>query len=169
MRLRPTNVAHRTAPVAPLLPQNLQVQFLGAVTKQQPFMIVTEYMTGGSLLDMFKRLNAAAQSKQPGPRAFTIWRSVQLALDCARGLAYLHNRAPQAVIHRDLKPANLMLGGHKTFNGFHRRLLQVRGWWLWGRGWPAHPHPTAAVAVACSAPQRHEGALPPGRGSSLKW
>ena len=70
----------------------LQVQFLGAVTKQQPFMIVTEYMCGGSLADLFK-----------GARFPNLWRAVQIALDMARGMAYLHSRAPQAVIHRDLK------------------------------------------------------------------
>lgn len=69
-----------------------QVQFLGAVTKQQPFMIVTEYMTGGSMADLFK-----------GARFPNLWRAVQIALDMARGMAYLHSRAPQAVIHRDLK------------------------------------------------------------------
>ena len=52
-------------------------------------MIVTEFMTGGSLLDLFKSNNS-----------FSMWRAVQLALDCARGMAYLHNRAPHAVIHR---------------------------------------------------------------------
>ncbi len=92
-----------------------QVQFLGAVTKHQPFMIVTEFMTGGSLLDLFKSHSSFSQ-----------WRAVQLALDCARGLAYLHNRTPQAVIHRDLKPANLMLGGPKIFNTYHKKLLLVR-------------------------------------------
>ena len=75
-----------------------QVQFLGAVTKTQPYMIVTEYMTGGSLLDLFK-----------SRRGLSTWRSIQLCLDCARGMAYLHNRSPQAVVHRDLKPANIML------------------------------------------------------------
>ncbi|GIL70021.1 hypothetical protein Vretimale_3301 [Volvox reticuliferus] len=87
------------------------VQFLGAVTKQTPFMIVTEYMVGGSLADLFK-----------GQRFPTMWRSVQLALDMARGLAYLHNRSPQAVIHRDLKPANLMIGGPKVFSAYHRQI-----------------------------------------------
>ena len=67
----------------------VQVQFLGAVTKHQPFMIVTEFMTGGSLLDLFKSTSS-----------FSMWRAVQLALDCARGMAYLHNRTPHAVIHR---------------------------------------------------------------------
>ncbi|GFR46936.1 hypothetical protein Agub_g8584 [Astrephomene gubernaculifera] len=89
------------------------VQFLGAVTKQTPFMIVTEYMVGGSLADLFK-----------GQRFPSMWRAVQLALDMARGLAYLHNRSPQAVIHRDLKPANLMIGGPKVFSANHRALCQ---------------------------------------------
>lgn len=56
---------------------------MGAVTKQTPFMIVTEYMVGGSLADLFK-----------GQRFPSMWRAVQLALDMARGLAYLHNRTP---------------------------------------------------------------------------
>ncbi len=57
---------------------------------------------------------------------FSTWRAIQLALDCARGMAYLHNRSPQAVIHRDLKPANLMLGGPKVYNSYHKKLLLVR-------------------------------------------
>ncbi len=93
---------------------SLQVQFLGAVTKSQPYMIVTELMTGGSLLDLFK-----------SKRTVNLWRALQLALDCARGMAYLHNRTPQAVVHRDLKPANIMLGGPKVYTNYHKKLLQV--------------------------------------------
>lgn len=88
------------------------VQFLGAVTKQLPYMIVTEYMPGGSLSDVFK-----------GTEFPSLWRAITLALDCAKGLAYLHNRSPHAVIHRDLKPANLMLGGLQGYNAFHKKLL----------------------------------------------
>lgn len=85
--------AHAAADYVPLFMRScMQVQFLGAVTKQQPFMIVTEYMCGGSLADLFK-----------GARFPNLWRSVQIALDMARGMAYLHSRTPQAVIHRDLK------------------------------------------------------------------
>eukprot|EP00798_Chlamydomonas_sp_ICE-L_P023673 gene23673-9209_t len=62
------------------------VQFLGAVTKYQPFMIVTEYMTGGSISDIFRSGNLP-----------NVWRSTQIALDCAKGLAYLHNRTPHAL------------------------------------------------------------------------
>ncbi|KAI8477395.1 MAG: protein kinase [Monoraphidium minutum] len=76
------------------------VQFFGAVTKTSPYMIVTEFMGCGSLADLFRARIA------PSTR-----RCVQLALECARGIAYLHNHQPLTIIHRDLKPANLMIGG----------------------------------------------------------
>lgn len=91
------------------------VQFFGAVTKQTPYMIVTEYMGVGSLADMFKA--QGPKSCLPLPRA------VQLALDCAKGMAYLHNRQPMVVIHRDLKPANLMLGGLHVRSRTQRDLM----------------------------------------------
>lgn len=76
------------------------VQFLGACTKQEPYILVTELMSGGSLADAFRR-----------PEAFPTRRAVEIALDAAHGLAYLHNRRPSPIIHRDLKPGNLMLSG----------------------------------------------------------
>lgn len=81
----------------------LQVPLLGAVTRSQPFMIVTEYMAGGSLSDVFK--SGVALSNR---------RAIELALDCACGMSYLHKRRPHCIIHRDLKPANLMIGGHRV-------------------------------------------------------
>jgi serine/threonine protein kinase len=65
------------------------VQFVGAVTRSSPYMIITEFMACGSLADIFKR------QEYPGLR-----RAAQLALDCARGIAYLHNHAPMSIIHR---------------------------------------------------------------------
>lgn len=76
------------------------VQFLGACTKREPYILVTELMAGGSLADAFRRTEA-----------FPIRRALEIALDAARGLAYLHNRRPSPIIHRDLKPGNLMLSG----------------------------------------------------------
>lgn len=37
-------------------------------------------------------------------------RQVEVALEFARAMAYMHSRSP-ALIHRDLKPANIMIGG----------------------------------------------------------
>jgi hypothetical protein len=65
------------------------VQFFGAVTKQKPFMIITEFMGCGSMADMFR-----------GGETPSLRRAVQLALDCARGIAYLHNHNPLSIIHR---------------------------------------------------------------------
>ena len=65
------------------------VQFFGAVTKTSPYMIVTEFMGCGSLADLFKARVALSTR-----------RCVQLALECARGIAYLHNHHPLSIIHR---------------------------------------------------------------------
>lgn len=83
------------------------VRFFGACTKQQPYMIVTEFLPGGSLADMFKRSDIYFPSMR---------RAVLMALDCAKGMTYLHTHNKQLIVHRDLKPANLMLGGipHET-------------------------------------------------------
>lgn len=47
----------------------------------------------------------------PGGQVMSLRRAVELALDAARGLAYMHNRKPAPIVHRDLKPANLMISG----------------------------------------------------------
>jgi len=81
------------------------VQFLGACTKDTPYVLVTELMSGGSVADALR----------PGPSGstggFTPRRALEVALDTARGLAYLHARKQGAIVHRDLKPGNLMVGG----------------------------------------------------------
>ncbi|KAK9904893.1 hypothetical protein WJX75_005037 [Coccomyxa subellipsoidea] len=83
------------------------VQFLGAATHSQPYMIVTEFLPGGSLTDLFKRVHSGAAAPP------SLRRATEMALDCARGMQYLHarNKNKMSCMHRDLKPANLMLGG----------------------------------------------------------
>eukprot|EP00775_Hariotina_reticulata_P001428 gene1428-1769_t len=90
------------------------VQFFGAVTKQTPYMIITEFMGCGSMADMFR------SKELPSLR-----RAVQLALDCARGIAYLHNHHPLSIIHRDLKPANLMIGGSSYIDSDMQRRIML--------------------------------------------
>jgi len=75
------------------------LQFLGASTRRMPFMIVTELAVGA--LDGLARLQI-----QPG-----LGRTIELALQAAYGLGYMHERKPFPVVHRDLKPANLMIVG----------------------------------------------------------
>eukprot|EP00884_Botryococcus_braunii_P007544 jgi/Botrbrau1/16791/Bobra.150_2s0020.1 len=76
------------------------VQFLGACTKKEPYILVTELMHGGSLADAFR-----------DRRNITLRRALEISIDCARGLAYMHANKQGAIIHRDLKPGNLMIAG----------------------------------------------------------
>jgi serine/threonine protein kinase len=48
-------------------------------------------------------------NSETGAPNITLAETVEMALDVARGMAYLHGRKPLPVIHRDLKPGNLML------------------------------------------------------------
>ncbi|KAK9150734.1 hypothetical protein Syun_009043 [Stephania yunnanensis] len=73
------------------------VQFLGAVTQTTPMMIVTEYLPKGDLCAFLKKKGAL----KPGA-------AVKLALDIARGMNYLHENKPEAIIHRDLEPSNIL-------------------------------------------------------------
>jgi serine/threonine protein kinase len=76
------------------------VQFLGASTQEEPLMIVSEMMDGGSLETALQRR-----------RNLPLRRVLEIALDCARGLNFLHLANPHCLIHRDLKPSNIMLAG----------------------------------------------------------
>jgi serine/threonine protein kinase len=60
------------------------VQFMGACTKQQPYMLVTEFMAGGSVSDLLRY-----------GRRVSVRRGLEIAMDTARGLAYMHCRKPQ--------------------------------------------------------------------------
>ncbi|XP_028760257.1 integrin-linked protein kinase 1 [Neltuma alba] len=93
------------------------VQFLGAVTQSTPMMIVTEYLPQGDLRAYLKRRGAL--------KPIT---AVKFALDIARGMNYLHERKPEAIIHRDLEPSNILRddSGHLKVADFGvSKLLKV--------------------------------------------
>ncbi|KAJ7566286.1 hypothetical protein O6H91_02G095700 [Diphasiastrum complanatum] len=73
------------------------VQFLGAVTQSTPLTIIIEYLPKGNLHDYMKGIG----------RPLKPVKAVKLALDIARGMNYLHERKPDAIIHRNLTPSNL--------------------------------------------------------------
>lgn len=79
------------------------VRFFGAVQDPKPpgfYAILTELLEGSvvDLLVMVKRKKINV----------TWGMAIQLALDCARALAYLHGLTPQ-ILHRDLKAENLLI------------------------------------------------------------
>lgn len=72
------------------------VPFYG-VTNEEPYMIVMQYMKGGSLRDFLRK--AAPKS--------TPWDlRMQFSHDTSQGLAYLHKRK---IVHADLKSLNVLL------------------------------------------------------------
>ena len=76
------------------------VQFLGACTRSQPWLLLSEYMKGGSVAALLER-----------GRSIPMEFAVRWALDTAQALRYLHEHKPRAVIHRDIKPQNLLIDG----------------------------------------------------------
>lgn len=79
------------------------VQFLGTCIANDEVAIVSELMDAGSLADMLQA--------RPLP---PLRRSLEISLDCARGLNYLHLANPHAIIHRDLKPSNILLASCRS-------------------------------------------------------
>nr|ABF82443.1 TGF beta-activated kinase [Paracentrotus lividus] len=76
------------------------VKLYGACTTQ-PVCLVMEFAEGGSLYNVL-------HSSQPQP-IYKAAHAMSWALQCARGVDYLHCMTPKKLIHRDLKPANLLL------------------------------------------------------------
>ncbi|KAG8914884.1 hypothetical protein FRC01_003878 [Tulasnella sp. 417] len=72
-------------------------------TKTTPVMMVSELCTNGDLFDYIRN------EKPP-----TLRKLLNLMLDIARGLDYLHNIHKPSVIHRDCKSSNILITGKVT-------------------------------------------------------
>ncbi|KAM1131482.1 hypothetical protein TB1_045278 [Malus domestica] len=93
------------------------VQFLGAVTQSCPMVIVTEYLNKGDFRAYLKRKGALRPTS-----------ALKFSLDIARGMNYLHEHKPEAIIHRDLEPSNILRddSGHLKVADFGvSKLLKV--------------------------------------------
>ncbi|XP_021291257.1 PTI1-like tyrosine-protein kinase 1 isoform X1 [Herrania umbratica] len=66
-----------------------------------------EFATMGSLHDILHG-RKGVQGAQPGPVLDWMQR-VRIAVDAARGLEYLHEKAQPSVIHRDIRSSNVLL------------------------------------------------------------
>ncbi|KAM7251969.1 hypothetical protein ACFE04_023852 [Oxalis oulophora] len=78
------------------------VNFLGSTTsstKENDKFLVMEYMPNGSLYDLLHISNSIPLTWQ---------QRVEIALQIARGVKFLHELNPNSVIHRDIKSANIL-------------------------------------------------------------
>lgn len=75
------------------------VQFHGMCIDRQPFLLVTEFMAGGTVFDLLHSEDAVLLR----------WKQrLRMCSDIASAMDYLHKCSPQ-IIHRDLKSLNLLL------------------------------------------------------------
>lgn len=78
------------------------VPLLGYCCEKDQEILVYPFMSNGSLQD---RLYG-----EPSKRKVLDWPTrLSIALDAARGLAYLHNFSERSLIHRDVKSSNILL------------------------------------------------------------
>lgn len=110
------------------------LQFMGACTAPPNLCIVTQYIPRGSLFKLLHR----TPGFQPDER-----RRLQMALDIARGMNYLHTCRPP-VIHRDLKTPNLLVDKDLTIKVCDFGLSRVRrSTWLSTKSQAGTPEWTA--------------------------
>ncbi|PSS07381.1 Leucine-rich repeat receptor-like serine/threonine-protein kinase [Actinidia chinensis var. chinensis] len=76
------------------------VSFLGYCNDGTNMALLYEYMANGSLKEHLSEKNA---------NVLTWKERLQIAVDTAQGLEYLHNGCKPSVVHRDLKPDNILL------------------------------------------------------------
>lgn len=80
------------------------VGLLGYCADQHHRLLVFEFMSNGSLQ---QHLHPTSKNKNHQPLDW--WTRLKIALDCARGLEFLHEHTVPAVIHRDFKCSNILL------------------------------------------------------------
>ncbi|ONM54427.1 putative LRR receptor-like serine/threonine-protein kinase [Zea mays] len=79
------------------------VSLIGYCWEKDHLALVYEYMSQGSLFDHLRGKNGVSQALN--------WRKrVQVVLEAAQGLDYLHKGCSLPIVHRDVKTNNILLG-----------------------------------------------------------
>ncbi|GLJ59803.1 hypothetical protein SUGI_1523760, partial [Cryptomeria japonica] len=78
------------------------IKFMGYCEEEQNLVLVYEYMSNGDLRHFL--------DGQTSSRNYLGWeRRLNIALDAAQGLEYLHVGCKPSIIHRDVKSSNILL------------------------------------------------------------
>ena len=84
------------------------VLFLGACTVDEPLLILSEFMAGGSLEEHYNKMRIRLGKPFKPPRQ----QLYRWMLDLSRAVCFLHS-CTNPIMHRDLKPSNLLLSEHE--------------------------------------------------------
>ncbi|GBG90860.1 hypothetical protein CBR_g51366 [Chara braunii] len=85
------------------------IRLVGYCHEGNRSMLVYPYVPGGSLFARLHEREKAVPGK-PSIPPLTLVERMSVALQIAKGLAYLHEGADPPVIHRDIKSSNVLLG-----------------------------------------------------------
>ncbi|KAJ6995059.1 lysM domain receptor-like kinase 3 [Populus alba x Populus x berolinensis] len=87
------------------------IELIGYVAGGESLFLVYEFAQNGALSNHLH--NPALRGHKPLP-----WTTrVQIALDAAKGLEYIHERTKPYYVHRDVKPSNILLDSN-----FHAKI-----------------------------------------------
>lgn len=75
--------------------------------------LVYEFMINGSLKEWLHP-NQTLDQEVDGPRNLNLIQRLNIAIDVANALDYLHNQCKMPIVHCDLKPSNVLLDGDMT-------------------------------------------------------
>ncbi|GBG91648.1 hypothetical protein CBR_g52684 [Chara braunii] len=85
------------------------VQLIGYCDEGNRSILVYPYFPGGSLYAHLHKRETAVPGRPLLP-PLTLMKRLCIALQIAKGLAYLHDGADPPIIHRDIKSSNVLLG-----------------------------------------------------------
>lgn len=80
------------------------VKLLCCISSSEAKLLIYEYMENGSL---HQWLHQRERIGVPGPLDWPT--RLQIAIDSARGLCYMHHHCSPPIVHRDVKCANILL------------------------------------------------------------
>ncbi|CAI9110241.1 OLC1v1010234C1 [Oldenlandia corymbosa var. corymbosa] len=87
------------------------VSLIGYCDDRSEMVLVYEFMENGTLKDHIYSSKGEAEKRTPESRLS--WeKRLQLCIDAAKGLHYLHTGIGGAIIHRDVKSTNILLDEH---------------------------------------------------------
>eukprot|EP01018_Ginkgo_biloba_P031979 Gb_09697 [translate_table: standard] len=88
------------------------IRLAGLCTSEDHSYLVYEYAENGSLSDRLHSEQFHSNRSWSGSSVVLSWRQrVQICLDIANGLYYLHNYTNPAYVHKDIKSSNILLDG----------------------------------------------------------